>query len=850
MAVPKLENPHPPAAALRLFDGSAPVSQQVVDDLVLLASQICGAPIVAISFVGKDCFPSSIGLESAATLHQSALYAHTLESRDIFVVPDASQDPRFADDLMVRGGPRVRFYAGMQLELGDGKSRAALCVMDRTPRQLTGEQHNALQALARRCSAVVWDLTQRQQMEEALRDSEARFRTLAETFPNGVFIYSGKEVLYVNRYICEITGYTPEELLARPVGELAHPDDRARIAERTRNMMEGKDSGGQFNYRFSTKSGKLLWVESRATLLIFEGRPSILAVAVDVTDMKQAEEALREREERYRNLFENNLAGVYRATPDGKLLECNDSFLRVFGLRDIAEARSTPLRELWANPADRDEKLKFLRTHGKLKDHELRMTRITGEALWALGSGVLVKGSDGPTSVLEGTVIDISARKKAEEQLRLSEERYRKLVDESLGLMCTHKLDGTLLSINPAALRALGWSEEEWRGRKIQDVLAPEVRHLYDEYARQVVAKNYDSNFMRVVRADGSVRIWSYKNIMAREPGKEPFIVGHALDVTEILLAERRIRESEEKYRDLFENAGELIYSLTPGGRFEYVNPAWKRTLGYGDQEIGQLSLFDIVAPEYREVSQGELERLKQGEQLGIIERVFVAKNGSRIMVEGSVGARRDKEGQISSLRGIFHDITRRKNAEESARRALEKLKSALEKEKDLSRKDFLTGLNNRRVFFEMGDFEARRSSRHQRALSVAYVDLDNFKQVNDTLGHQVGDDVLITVASTLQANLRSTDIIARLGGDEFAVLLPETSSQIAQHVMTKLRDQLLNDMRKCGWPVTFSIGIATFPDCTISFDEMIRHADELMYTAKKSGRNRITAGTMKRAAG
>ncbi len=201
-------------------------------------------------------------------------------------------------------------------------------------------------------------------------------------------------------------------------------------------------------------------------------------------------------------------------------------------------------------------------------------------------------------------------------------------------------------------------------------------------------------------------------------------------------------------------------------------------------------------------------------------------------------------------MRGIFHDITRRKNAEESARRALEKLKSALEKEKDLSRKDFLTGLNNRRVFFEMGDFEARRSSRHQRALSVAYVDLDNFKQVNDTLGHQVGDDVLITVASTLQANLRSTDIIARLGGDEFAVLLPETSSQIAQHVMTKLRDHLLNDMRKCGWPVTFSIGIATFPDCTISFDEMIRHADELMYTAKKSGRNRITAGTMERAAG
>ncbi|HLQ51518.1 MAG TPA: PAS domain S-box protein [Terriglobales bacterium] len=846
MTVRKLENLHPSAAVVRLADGLASIPQQVFDDLVLLASQVCAAPYAVISFADKDGF-ISIGMGWAEALRESALYAQTLATSDLFVVPDASQDPRFVDDAMVTGSPGIRFYAGVQMEFEDGKSSAVLCVMDRVARHLTREQRNALQILARHITTTVWDVTQRQQMEEALRDSEARFRTLADTFPNGVFIYSGKEVLYVNRYICDITGYTVEELLARPVGALAHPDDHARIAERAYNMMEGKDNGGPFHYRFITKSGKLLSVESRATPLIFEGKPSILSVAVDVSEKKQAEEALREREERYRNLFENNLAGVYRATPEGRLLECNDSFLRVFGFRHIAEAQATPLRELWANPSDRDEKLKFLRTHGKLKDHELRMRRITGEEFWALGSGVLVQGRDGPTSILEGTVIDISARKTAEEQLRLSEERHRKLVDESLGLMCTHSLDGRLLSINPAALQALGWGEEEWRGRKIQDVLAPEVRNLYDDYVRRAVENNSDSNFMRVVRPDGSVRIWSYKNVMAREPGKEPFIVGHALDVTEILMADRRIRESEEKYRDLFENASELIYSLTLDGHFEYVNPACMKTLAYADEEVNKLSLLDIVAPEYREISRQELDRLRRGQPSGIIERVFVAKNGSRIMVEGSVGARRDKHGQISSLRGIFHDITRRKNAEENARRTMEKLKVALEKEKDLSRKDFLTGLNNRRVFFELGDFEAKRSSRHRRALSLVYIDLDNFKQVNDTLGHQVGDDLLVTVASTLEASLRSTDIIARLGGDEFAVLFPETGSPIAQQILSKLHDRLLNEMRKCGWPVTFSIGIATFPDCSLGFEEMIRHADEVMYTAKKSGGNRITATVIER---
>jgi diguanylate cyclase (GGDEF)-like protein/PAS domain S-box-containing protein len=844
MTVSKLENPRSPAPVVRLAEGSPPVPQQVLDDLVVLASQLCAAPMAAVSFTGQYC-STSIGVDSAEVLRRSTLLSQTLAGNELLVVPDASEDPLFAGDAIVAASPGIRFYAGMRLDFADGKSTAVLCVMDRTKRQLPQEQRAALEALARHFTHTVWDVAQRHQLEEALRDSEARFRTLADTFPHGVFIYSGKDVLYVNRYICEITGYTIEELLANPVGALAYPDDHARIAERTRNMMGGNDHGGPFHYRFVTKSGTLLWVESRATPLIFEGRPSILSVAVDVSEKKHAEEALREREERYRNLFENNLAGVYRATPVGQLLECNDAFLRVFGFSDIAQARRTPLRELWANPQDRDEKLKFLRTHGNMKNHEVRLRRVTGEEFWALGSGVLVKGADGPASMLEGTVIDISAQKTAEEQLRLSEERYRKLVDESLGFMCTHSLDGTLLSINPAGLNALGRGGNGLRGQKIQEMLAPEVRDLYEQYVGRALENGYDSGLMRVIHADGSIRIWSYKNVLSREPGKEPFIVGYAIDVTEIMLAERRIRESEEKYRDLFENASELIYSLKLDGRFEYVNPAWKRALGYTEQEVTDLSLFDVVAPEYREISRQEVNRLKKGGAPGIMECVFVAKHGSRIMVEGSLGARRDKHGQISSLRGIFHDITRRKNAEESARRTLEKLKTALEKEKDLSRKDFLTGLNNRRVFFELGDFEAKRSSRHQRVLSLVYIDLDNFKQVNDMMGHQAGDELLVTVASTLATNLRSTDVIARLGGDEFAVLFPETSSPIAQRIMSKLRDQLLAEMRKRGWQVTFSIGIATFPDCSISFEEMIRRADERMYAAKRDGGNRITAAVM-----
>src|SRR5215471_1622240 len=215
MTVSKLENQRSPAPLLRRADGLPPVPQQVLDDLVLLASQLCAAPMAAISFAAKYC-STSIGLNSGETLRESTLYAQTLATSELLVVPDASADPRFADDAMVAGTMGIRFYAGMRLEFEEGKAGAVLCVMDRTARPLTWEQRASLEALARHFANTVWDVAERHQLEEALRDSEARFRTLADTFPHGVFVYSGKHVLYVNRYICEITGYTLEELLASP----------------------------------------------------------------------------------------------------------------------------------------------------------------------------------------------------------------------------------------------------------------------------------------------------------------------------------------------------------------------------------------------------------------------------------------------------------------------------------------------------------------------------------------------------------------------------------------------------------------------------------------------------------
>ncbi len=167
-------------------------------------------------------------------------------------------------------------------------------------------------------------------------------------------------------------------------------------------------------------------------------------------------------------------------------------------------------------------------------------------------------------------------------------------------------------------------------------------------------------------------------------------------------------------------------------------------------------------------------------------------------------------------------------------------LKNNLEGEKELARRDPLTNTLNRRSFFDLAEHEINRSHRYGLPLTVAYIDLDNFKVVNDQFGHQTGDDLLMAVVSTIRSYTRSSDVLARFGGDEFVILLPDTPGDAALTFLNKLHDHLDQAMASKGWPVTFSIGAATYPVVPDSVDEVIRHADELMYTVKRGGKNRL----------
>jgi len=172
------------------------------------------------------------------------------------------------------------------------------------------------------------------------------------------------------------------------------------------------------------------------------------------------------------------------------------------------------------------------------------------------------------------------------------------------------------------------------------------------------------------------------------------------------------------------------------------------------------------------------------------------------------------------------------------------RLNRAMQRERIFARTDFLTEVLNARSFHELAQMEINRSIRYKRPFTIAFIDIDNFKTINDKFGHLMGDTVLRTIATNIKSHLRKTDIVARVGGDEFVLLLPETDEQTSPIAISNIQRALLKEMNEKGWSVTFSIGVLTLTAPQLSVDEMLGRADQLMYIVKNGGKNNIHYGT------
>lgn len=257
-------------------------------------------------------------------------------------------------------------------------------------------------------------------------------------------------------------------------------------------------------------------------------------------------------------------------------------------------------------------------------------------------------------------------------RLREGENRFRDLVENSEDLVCTHDLRGKLLSVNPAPARILGYATEELLNRSVRELVAPEFQPQFDSYLRRIAQQGRDQGLLCVLARSGERRVWEYKNTLRQKGVSEPIVLSIAHDVTEHVHAQRALKESEEHFRQLVEQASDGIFIADPNGRYIDVNTAGAEMLGYRRSEILQLSIADVIAPQEVERIAPEVARFAGGATTRT-EWIFRRKDGS--LFQGEVCGKQLPDGR---LQGILRDITERKQADEEMRRSEERFRVAL----------------------------------------------------------------------------------------------------------------------------------------------------------------------------
>ncbi|WP_137939667.1 diguanylate cyclase [Chitinivorax sp. B] len=299
--------------------------------------------------------------------------------------------------------------------------------------------------------------------------------------------------------------------------------------------------------------------------------------------------------------------------------------------------------------------------------------------------------------------------------------------------------------------------------------------------------------------------------------------------------AEQALRVSEERHRMLADNATDVIWTMDLAGRFTYVSPSVEKLRGYTPAEVMKQSIEEALTPESAVIARTGLERILRALQNGEPEPDFrgeleqPCKGGGTVWTDVTTTMMRNAAGEFVGILGVTRDITARRKVEERVRH--------------MAQHDMLTGLPNRALFSDRLQQAFARAKRDNKRLAIMFIDLDQFKPVNDTYGHATGDLLLVEVAKRMQTCVRGSDTVARIGGDEFVVLLATVETdRNALAVAQKIHASLKQPFRLAGQVLHISscIGVAIYPEHGSTEIELSKRADSAMYQIKKCGRDDV----------
>ncbi|HOZ62827.1 MAG TPA: EAL domain-containing protein [Burkholderiaceae bacterium] len=543
-------------------------------------------------------------------------------------------------------------------------------------------------------------------------------------------------------------------------------------------------------------------------------------------------------------LFELLPIGAYRSSASGKQLRANPALVQLNGYASEAEmlaAVNDIGPEWYVDPARRDQFKQLMARDGQVVNFVSEIYRHkTRERIWIRETAHVVRNDDG-SYYFEGTVEDITESRTAELALRLNEELFRQVTAQLPGMafLALLKVDGNreyrfvsdgvrkLYGVEPDAVMA--------DGNLLKTFWHPQDRPYIESEVADTAALGQELTLeYRIILGDGSVKWVQTTSSSISSDHNGNLRCGVVLDVTARKLAEQELLESEDRWKLALESTGDGVWDWHIQSGVEYYSDRYKEMYGYSADKIWRRSdeFRDIVHPD-------DMEQLIRDQQAHFEGHMPVYRNEHRVrcsdgswkwVLSRGMVISRDEQGRPRRMIGTHTDITDWKRSE-----------ALIWQQANF---DPLTGLPNRRMLRDRLEQDIKKSRHDNLQLAILFIDLDHFKEVNDTLGHDSGDLLLIEAARRIRHCVRDGDTVARMGGDEFTVVLSELSSaQTLERVLQDILAELASAFQLGAEQVfvSASIGITMYPDDGTEVENLFKNADQALYVAKGAGRNRFS---------
>jgi len=548
-------------------------------------------------------------------------------------------------------------------------------------------------------------------------------------------------------------------------------------------------------------------------------------------ERKEAEEKLRQSEERFRQLAENITEVFWMIDPDtNEILYISPGYEKIWG-RSCRSLYEQPRAWLDAiHPADREQVIQSSRVRSTLGTYDeiYRIIRPDGSVIWIRDRAFPIKDEKGKVYRITGIAEDITDRKRAEEALRSSREFSENLIQTANVMILSLDPEGKIEIFNQAAEQITGYTLAELKGKSWFEVLVPKERYpqVWEEFARLVAGGTPKTFENPILTKRGEERHILWQNNQVKKNGEIIATISFGNDITEQRRAGEALKESEEQLRMAINAA--RMYSWEWNVQTGRIVRHGHHQQVYGDDASGSksdyLSFLERIHPDDRKKIEEAVDKAVLGKASYRVDFRVIRPDGNIRWLESQAEAYRAASGIAVRFIGVTQDITERKEAEELVQR--------------MAFYDTLSGLPNRNHLIDRLLNAIRTDSGIGKPMALMLMDLDHFKEINDTLGHHRGDLLLKEMGLRLKSVLFEPDLVARLGGDEFAILLPKLArEEDVMLVIRKIQAALHPPFIIEGLPIAVeaSIGVALYPQHGTNPDSLLQRADVALYAAKAS---------------